>query len=87
MRQEWRECAGNGRRATSAPLAGAAAEVAKVAPTLRGGGEGNGGRRATAAPLADAQKKEIDRRLEAYHQNPDEGFPWGMVRDRIRRNR
>lgn len=33
--------------------------------------------------LTDEQKAEIDRRLDAYHQNPDEGSPWGVVRDRI----
>ena len=35
-------------------------------------------------PLSDEQKAELDRRLDAYHQNPDEGSPWGMVRERIR---
>jgi len=34
--------------------------------------------------LTDAQKAELDRRLRAYHQNPDEGHPWSFVRDRIR---
>jgi len=34
--------------------------------------------------LTDEQKIELDRRLDAYHQNPDEGSPWGEVRDRIR---
>ena len=37
--------------------------------------------------LTDEQKTEIDRRLEAYHQNPHEGSPWGMVRERIRNRR
>jgi putative addiction module component (TIGR02574 family) len=37
--------------------------------------------------LTDEQKTEIDRRLDAYHQNPDEGSPWGMVRERIRNRR
>ena len=37
--------------------------------------------------LTDEQKTEIDRRLDAYHQNPDEGSPWGMVRERIRSRR
>jgi putative addiction module component (TIGR02574 family) len=37
--------------------------------------------------LSDEQKAELDRRLDAYHQNPDEGSPWGMVRERIRRGR
>jgi len=34
--------------------------------------------------LTNEQKAELDRRLDAYHQNPDEGSPWGMVRERIR---
>ena len=33
--------------------------------------------------LTDEQKAELDRRLDAYHRNPDEGSPWGMVRERI----
>ena len=37
--------------------------------------------------LTDQQKAELDRRLTAYHQNPDEGSPWGTVRDRIRSKR
>ncbi len=37
--------------------------------------------------LTDEQKAEIDRRLDAYHRNPDEGSPWGMVRERIRSKR
>ena len=37
--------------------------------------------------LSDEQKAELDRRLNAYHQNPDEGSPWGMVRERIRSKR
>lgn len=37
--------------------------------------------------LTDDQRAEIDRRLNAYHQNPDEGSPWGMVRERIRSRR
>ena len=35
------------------------------------------------AELADEQKAELDRRLDAYHQNPNKGSPWGMVRERI----
>ena len=38
-------------------------------------------------PLTDEQKVELDRRLDAYHLNPDEGSPWGMVRERIRSRR
>lgn len=37
-----------------------------------------------SVPLTGLQKEELDQRLEAYHQNPDEGSPWGMVRERIR---
>ena len=37
--------------------------------------------------LTDEQKVELDRRLDAYHQNPNEGSPWGMVRERIRTRR
>ena len=38
-------------------------------------------------PLTEDQKAELDRRLDAYHRNPDEGSPWGMVRERIRGRR
>ncbi len=37
--------------------------------------------------LTDEQKVELDRRLDAYHRNPDEGTPWGTVRERIRSRR
>ena len=37
-----------------------------------------------AVPLSEEQKKELDRRLEAYHRNPDAGSPWVEVRERIR---
>ena len=40
-----------------------------------------------AVGLTDEQKAELDRRLDAYHRNPDEGSPWGMVRERIRSKR
>jgi putative addiction module component (TIGR02574 family) len=35
-------------------------------------------------PLTDAQKAELDRRLEAYHRSPNKGSPWAVVRERIR---
>jgi putative addiction module component (TIGR02574 family) len=35
-------------------------------------------------PLTEEQKKELDRRLDAYHANPAEGSPWEEVRERIR---
>ena len=37
-----------------------------------------------AVPLTEEQKAELDRRLDAYHANPPEGSPWGVVRERIR---
>jgi putative addiction module component (TIGR02574 family) len=37
-----------------------------------------------AVPLTDKQKTMLDRRLAAYQQNPDEGFPWNVVREEIR---
>ena len=37
--------------------------------------------------LSDEQKAELDRRLDAYYQNPDEGSPWGVVREQIRGRR
>ncbi|HKP52821.1 MAG TPA: addiction module protein [Chloroflexia bacterium] len=35
-------------------------------------------------PLSEAQREEIERRLEAYEQRPEEGRPWREVLDRIR---
>ena len=37
-----------------------------------------------AVALSEDQKEELDRRLQAYHQNPDAGSPWVEVRERIR---
>jgi putative addiction module component (TIGR02574 family) len=34
--------------------------------------------------LTEEQKEELDRRLDAYHQNPEEGSSWDAVRQRIR---
>jgi len=36
-----------------------------------------------AITLTDAQKAELDRRLDAHHENPNAGAPWPVVRDRI----
>jgi putative addiction module component (TIGR02574 family) len=33
--------------------------------------------------LTDSQRQELDRRLEAYHKNPNEGSPWSEVKARI----
>lgn len=37
--------------------------------------------------LTDELKMELDKRLAAYHQNPAEGSPWGLLRERIRSGR
>ena len=37
--------------------------------------------------LTEEQKAELDRRLDAYHQNPDLGSPWELVCERIRNRR
>ena len=37
--------------------------------------------------LTKEDKVELDRRLDAYHQNPSEGSPWKMVLERIRSRR
>ena len=36
--------------------------------------------------LSDADKAELDERLALYHQDPDAGSPWGMVKERIKNN-
>jgi len=33
--------------------------------------------------LTDSQRQELDRRLAAYHKNPNEGSPWSEVKARI----
>ena len=38
-----------------------------------------------AVPISDSQRKELDRRLEAYHSNPKTGKPWDIVKKRIKR--
>jgi len=37
-----------------------------------------------AIPLTEAQREELDRRLEAYHRNPREGSPWEGIKKRVR---
>ncbi len=34
--------------------------------------------------LTEAQRKELDRRLEAYHKNPDAGLLWNEVKASIK---
>ncbi|MCL0051757.1 addiction module protein [Thermodesulfovibrionales bacterium] len=38
---------------------------------------------ADSVELTEEEKKIIDGRLEAYHQNPNLGSPWGEVFERI----
>ncbi|MBI5185253.1 MAG: addiction module protein [Nitrospinae bacterium] len=33
--------------------------------------------------IPDWQKAELDKRLEAYHKNPNAGSPWSEVKKRI----
>jgi putative addiction module component (TIGR02574 family) len=40
-----------------------------------------------AVPLTEAQRAELDRRLEAYRTDPDAGDDWETVLDRIRGRR
>jgi putative addiction module component (TIGR02574 family) len=35
-----------------------------------------------ALPLTDAEKQELNRRLELYAQNPDEGIPWDELKEK-----
>ena len=37
-----------------------------------------------AVPLTDAQKEELERRLETYHRSPSMGSPWHEVVARIK---
>lgn len=36
-----------------------------------------------ALDLTEAQRIELDRRLDEYERNPDAGSPWPEVRERI----
>jgi putative addiction module component (TIGR02574 family) len=40
-----------------------------------------------AITLTEAQKAELDRRLDACGQDPTAGAPWPVVRDRIAKRR
>ena len=39
-----------------------------------------------AIPLTEAQKEELDRRLQAYAQNPSEGVSWDELKDKLRKS-
>ena len=36
-----------------------------------------------AIALSDDQRTELDRRLAAYHEDPEAGSPWNEVKERI----
>jgi putative addiction module component (TIGR02574 family) len=40
-----------------------------------------------AVSLTEAQKEELDRRLEDYRKNPQAGSPWDEVKRRIQASR
>lgn len=39
-----------------------------------------------ALPLSDADRQELDRRLESYARNPDEGVAWDELKKRVRKS-
>lgn len=39
-----------------------------------------------AVALTEAQKQELDRRLAAYHADPESGSPWVEVKSRIQQS-
>jgi putative addiction module component (TIGR02574 family) len=36
-----------------------------------------------AIELSEDQRADLDRRLEAYHKDPETGSPWNEVKERI----
>jgi len=39
-----------------------------------------------ALPLTDAERQELNRRLELYQQNPVEGIPWDELKEKVRKS-
>ena len=39
-----------------------------------------------ALPLTDVERQELNRRLELYAQNPDEGIPWDELKEKVRKS-
>ncbi|MDQ3684277.1 MAG: addiction module protein [Acidobacteriota bacterium] len=37
-----------------------------------------------AIVITDAQREELDRRLQAYAQNPNEGISWNELKEKLR---
>jgi putative addiction module component (TIGR02574 family) len=40
-----------------------------------------------AVPLTDSQRKDLDKRLSAYYENPDAGKSWTEVKEHILSNK
>ncbi len=36
-----------------------------------------------AVPVTEAEREELDRRLDAYYRDPDAGSPWSEVKARL----
>ena len=34
-------------------------------------------------PLTDSQKKELEKRLNSYYENPESGYSWAEVKEKI----
>ncbi|MBN2685875.1 MAG: addiction module protein [Pontiellaceae bacterium] len=34
--------------------------------------------------LSESDREELDKRIALYHQQPDLGSPWGLVKERIK---
>jgi putative addiction module component (TIGR02574 family) len=39
-----------------------------------------------ALPLTDAERQELNHRLELHQQNPDEGIPWDELKEKVRKS-
>jgi putative addiction module component (TIGR02574 family) len=39
-----------------------------------------------ALPLTDAERQELNRRLELHARNPDEGIPWDELKEKVRKS-
>ena len=37
-------------------------------------------------PVTDAQKEELDRRLQAYAESPGEGVSWDELKEKVRKS-
>jgi putative addiction module component (TIGR02574 family) len=39
-----------------------------------------------SVPLTEAQKEELDRRLQAYSRDPNEGISWDELKENLRKS-